>query len=75
MLECVMRLRPFCHGVGFQSDGHRCTAGVEHSRLRAAIVVPPMDKGVVPVAKLGKFRPAHLRVAEHRWPHGDGDSR
>ena len=38
VLECVMRLRPFCHGVGFQSDNMDMPA-VELSLLGAAIVV------------------------------------
>jgi PAS domain S-box-containing protein len=38
LLECVMRLRPFCHGVGFQS-GNMQAPPVEFSLLGAAIVV------------------------------------
>jgi PAS domain S-box-containing protein len=38
VLECVMRLRPFCHGVGFQSDSMEAPS-VELSVLGAAIVV------------------------------------
>jgi PAS domain S-box-containing protein len=38
LIECVMRLRPFCHGVGFQS-GNMQAPPVEFSLLGAAIVV------------------------------------
>jgi len=42
VLECVMRLRPFCHGVGFQSDSMDAPA-VELSLLATAIVVLRSD--------------------------------
>jgi PAS domain S-box-containing protein len=45
ILECVMRLRPFCHGVGFQSDSME-TPPVELSVLGAAIVVLQQDRRV-----------------------------
>jgi len=38
LLECVTRLRPFCHGVGFQS-GNMQPPPVDFSLLGAAIVV------------------------------------
>ena len=38
VLECVMRLRPFCHGVGFQSDSMEGPS-VEFSLLGTAFVV------------------------------------
>lgn len=38
ILECVMRLRPFCHGVGFQLDGMDAPS-VAPSLLGASIVV------------------------------------
>jgi EAL domain-containing protein (putative c-di-GMP-specific phosphodiesterase class I) len=43
VLECVMRLRPFCHGVGFQSDSMEAPS-VELSLLGAAIVVLRQDQ-------------------------------
>jgi PAS domain S-box-containing protein len=43
VLECVMRLRPFCHGVGFQSDSMEAPS-VELSVLGAAIVVLQQDR-------------------------------
>ncbi len=55
VLECVMRLRPFCHGVGFQSDSMDAPS-VELSLLGAAIVVLPMDKTIPLTTKeLGKL--------------------
>jgi PAS domain S-box-containing protein len=41
--ECVMRLRPFCHGVGFRSDSMEAPS-VEFSLLGAAIVVLHADR-------------------------------
>ena len=38
VLECVMRLRPFCHSVGFQSDSMEAPS-VEFSLLGTAFVV------------------------------------
>jgi PAS domain S-box-containing protein len=38
ILECVTRLRPFCHGVGFQSNNMEMPS-VEFSLLGASIVV------------------------------------
>jgi PAS domain S-box-containing protein len=38
VLECVLRVRPLCYGVGFQSDGMDVPA-VEHSLLASATVV------------------------------------
>jgi PAS domain S-box-containing protein len=50
VLECVMRLRPFCHGVGFQSDSMDAPS-VELTLLGAAIVVLPMDNPMSQTAK------------------------
>lgn len=50
VLECVMRLRPFCHGVGFQSDGLGAPA-VEFSLLGTAIVVLQPDRSSAQNAK------------------------
>jgi PAS domain S-box-containing protein len=38
MLECVLRLRPYCHTVGFEADGLE-TPSVDYSLLSGAIVV------------------------------------
>src|SRR6202012_2077496 len=38
MLECVLRLRPYCHAVGFEVDGMEAPA-VDPSLLSGAIVV------------------------------------
>lgn len=50
VLECVMRLRPFCHGVGFQSDGMEAPA-VELSLLGASIVIIQADRWTLQNAK------------------------
>jgi hypothetical protein len=50
ILECVMRLRPFCHGVGFQSDNMEAPA-IDSSLLGAAIVVLRADSRTPPKAK------------------------
>ena len=50
-----MRLRPFCHGVGFQSDSMELPS-VEFSLLGAATVVLQVDKSTPQTAKdLAKF--------------------
>jgi PAS domain S-box-containing protein len=58
VLECVMRLRPFCHGIGFQSDSMEAPS-VELSLLGAAIVVLRQDRQAARTAKdterLGKL--------------------
>jgi PAS domain S-box-containing protein len=58
VLECVMRLRPFCHGVAFQSDGMEAPT-VDFSLLGASIVVLRRDRRVTLSAKdlekLGKL--------------------
>jgi hypothetical protein len=50
VLECVARLRPFCNGVGFQSDGMEAPA-VELSLLGAAIVVLRAERQTSPAVK------------------------
>jgi hypothetical protein len=56
VLECVTRLRPFCNGVGFQSDGMEAPA-VDSSLLGTAIVVLRVDRAAPQSAKdLEKFR-------------------
>ena len=40
VLECVLRLRPFCHRIGYQSDGLEAPP-VDGSLLSGAIVVLP----------------------------------
>jgi PAS domain S-box-containing protein len=50
VLECVMRLRPFCQSVGFQSDSMDAPA-VEFSLLGGAIVVLQEDIGAPQNAK------------------------
>jgi PAS domain S-box-containing protein len=50
VLECVARLRPFCNGVGFQSDGIEAPA-VELSLLGAAIVVLRAERQTSPAVK------------------------
>jgi EAL domain-containing protein (putative c-di-GMP-specific phosphodiesterase class I) len=55
VLECVARLRPFCHAVGFQSDGMEPPA-VELSLLGSAIVVLQEDRRTPSdTAKLAKL--------------------
>jgi PAS domain S-box-containing protein len=58
VLECVMRLRPFCHGVGFQSNSMEAPS-VELSLLGTAIVVLPEDRQAARTARdterLGKL--------------------
>jgi PAS domain S-box-containing protein len=58
VMECAMRLRPFCHGVGFQSDGMDAPT-VEFSLLGSAIVVLQDDGRTVSIPKeqetLGKL--------------------
>ena len=55
VLECVTRLRPFCHGVGFQSDGMEAPP-VDYSLLGGAIIVLPVDGWAVhDGAQLGKL--------------------
>lgn len=58
ILECVMRVRPFCHGVGFQSDNMEAPS-VELSLLGTSIVVlqanrrsPQNAKDLAKLAKL-----------------------
>ena len=63
VLECVMRLRPFCHGVGFQSDAWRAPS-VEFSLLGTAIVVLQEDgraaaRDLVALGKLIESLHAH----------------
>ncbi len=43
VLECVMLLRPFCHGVGFQLDSIDAPL-IDSSLLGAAIVVLPVER-------------------------------
>jgi PAS domain S-box-containing protein len=67
--ECVMRLRPFCHGVGFQSDALHAPP-VELALLGGAIVAVPADSFSLgdpdDLAKLRKLidlvRTHHARV-------------
>ncbi len=58
VLECVMRLRPLCHGIGFQSDGMEAPS-VELSLLGAATVVLQEDRQAARTARdterLGKL--------------------
>jgi PAS domain-containing protein len=53
VLDCVMRLRPFCHGIGFQSDSMEVPL-VEFSLLAAAIVVLQDTGASVDTARLAK---------------------
>ncbi|MFZ0018968.1 MAG: PAS domain S-box protein, partial [Acetobacteraceae bacterium] len=53
VLDCVMRLRPFCHGIGFQSDSMEAPL-VEFSLLAAAIVVLQDTGASVDTARLAK---------------------
>jgi PAS domain S-box-containing protein len=53
VLDCVMRLRPFCRGMGFQSDSMEAPM-VEFSLLAAAIVVLQDRDASVDTAKLAK---------------------
>ena len=67
VLECVLRLRPFCHRIGFQSDGMEAPS-VDASLLSGAIVVLPEDRlatrGAVDPEKLGRLIVAmHARQA------------
>jgi PAS domain S-box-containing protein len=48
--ECVARLRPFCQGVGFQSDGMEAPV-VELSVLGASIVVLQANRRTAPTPK------------------------
>jgi hypothetical protein len=48
-----MRLRPFCHGIGFQSDSMEAPL-VEFSLLAAAIVVLQDTGASVDTARLAK---------------------
>ena len=61
VLDCVMRLRPFCHGIGFQSDSMEAPL-VEFSLLAAAIVVLQDTGASVDTAKTGQGgrQPARL---------------
>ena len=61
VLECVMRLRPFCHGVGFQSDSMEGPS-VEFSLLGTAIVVLQED-GRVAATRSGGPRQADRKPA------------
>jgi PAS domain S-box-containing protein len=49
-LECVTRIRPFCNGVGFQSNNMEIPP-VEFSLLGASIVVLQNGKGRIPSPK------------------------
>ncbi len=67
VLECVLRLRPFCHRIGFQSDGMEAPP-VDGSLLSGAIVVLPEERsatrGTVDPEKLGRLIVAmHARQA------------
>jgi PAS domain S-box-containing protein len=67
MLECVLRLRPFCHRIGFQSDSMEAPS-VDGSLLSGAIVVLPEERlatrGAVDPEKLGRLVVAmHARQA------------
>jgi PAS domain S-box-containing protein len=67
MLECVVRLRPFCHRIGFQSDSMEAPS-VDGSLLSGAIVVLPEERlatrGAVDPEKLGRLIVAmHARQA------------
>ena len=53
VLDCVMRLRPFCHGIGFQSDSMEVPL-VEFSLLAAAIIVLQDTGASVDTARLAK---------------------
>jgi hypothetical protein len=53
VLDCVMRLRPFCRGMGFQSDNMEAPL-VELSLLAAAIVVLQDTRAPVDTARLAK---------------------
>jgi hypothetical protein len=68
VLECVMRLRPFCHGVGFQSDSMDAPA-VELLLLGTSIVVL-QDPGGLPHAAREIRPPARLSVARPGSPSG-----
>ena len=56
VLDCVGRLRPFCHGVGFQAEGLEPPA-VDLALLGAAIVVCRVDRRTAQLARdLEKIR-------------------
>ena len=75
VLECVLRLRPFCHRIGFQSDGVTIPP-VDGSLLSGAIVVLPEERlathGAVDPEKLGRLiatmhsRQAHVLLRRVR---------
>ena len=50
VLQCVTRLRPFCHGVGFQSNTMEIPS-VEFSLLGASIVVLQGGERTMPSQK------------------------
>ncbi len=50
MLECVLRLRPYCHSVGFEADGLELPS-VDFSLLSGAIVVLRGERLARPGAK------------------------
>ena len=67
ILECILRLRPFCHRIGFQSDGVEAPS-VDGSLLSGAIVVLPEERlashGAVDSEKLRRLINAiHARQA------------
>jgi PAS domain S-box-containing protein len=53
ILDCIMRLRPYCHGIGFQSDSMEPPL-IEFSMLAAAIVVLQDTGAAVDTARLAK---------------------
>jgi hypothetical protein len=75
VLECVLRLRPFCHRIGYQSDGLEAPP-VDGSLLSGAIVVLPGERlatqGAVDSEKLGRLiatihaRQAHVLLRRVR---------
>lgn len=65
--ECVLRLRPFCHRIGFQSDGMEAPS-IDGSLLSGAIVVLQEERlavhGAVDAEKLGRLTATiHARQA------------
>jgi PAS domain S-box-containing protein len=56
VLECILRLRPFCHRIGLQSDGMEAPS-VDGSLLSGAIVVLPEER----LASHGAVDPEKLR--------------
>jgi PAS domain S-box-containing protein len=55
MLDCVMRLRPFCHSVGFQSDSMEAPP-IDQSLLGTAMVVLAADgRSLLDAAQLAKL--------------------